>query len=143
VVGFSRSDKLAAHRSRFEALHAPALTPLVGRREEIELLLRRWQQGKAGEGRVVLLAGESGTGKSRELRALKSYLAREADKLSWLFLSERRQLMTRQAGIGSCGQPPNERDLNQIHIAMAHGGRSSALQRDRLLSRVLQTGAVS
>ena len=47
-----------------------ALTPLVGRQEEIELLLRRWHQAKLGEGRVVLLAGEPGIGKSRIAESL-------------------------------------------------------------------------
>src|SRR6267154_485344 len=51
--------------SRFEARRARALSPLVGRQEEIELLLRRWDQAKLGEGRVVLLSGEPGIGKSR------------------------------------------------------------------------------
>ena len=51
--------------SRFEARRAGALSPLVGRQEEMELLLRRWHQAKAGEGRVVLLSGEPGIGKSR------------------------------------------------------------------------------
>ena len=41
--------------SRFEALHAAALTALVGREEEIELLLRRWSRAKTAEGQVVLL----------------------------------------------------------------------------------------
>jgi DNA-binding SARP family transcriptional activator/tetratricopeptide (TPR) repeat protein len=50
--------------SRFEALRAGS-TPLVGREEEMEVLLRRWQQAKGGEGRVVLLSGEPGIGKSR------------------------------------------------------------------------------
>lgn len=50
--------------SRFEALRSNA-TPLVGRDEELDLLLRRWQQAKSGEGRVVLLSGEPGIGKSR------------------------------------------------------------------------------
>ena len=50
--------------SRFEALRSEA-TPLVGRDEELELLLRRWQQAKAGDGRVVLFSGEPGIGKSR------------------------------------------------------------------------------
>jgi class 3 adenylate cyclase/tetratricopeptide (TPR) repeat protein len=51
--------------SRFEALRAAALTPFIGRQEEVELLLRRWHQAKLGEGRVVLLAGDPGIGKSR------------------------------------------------------------------------------
>jgi class 3 adenylate cyclase len=50
--------------SRFEALRSEA-TPLVGRDEELDLLLRRWQQAKAGEGRFVLVSGEPGIGKSR------------------------------------------------------------------------------
>src|SRR5262249_20780954 len=44
--------------SLFEALHATGLTALVGREEELELLLRRWSKTKAGEGQVVLLSGE-------------------------------------------------------------------------------------
>lgn len=50
--------------SRFEAAHETKLPPLVGREEEIELLLRRWQLAKRGEGRVVMLTGEPGIGKS-------------------------------------------------------------------------------
>src|ERR1700756_4718322 len=59
--------------SRFEALRSEA-TPLVGRDEELELLLRRWQQGKAGEGRVVLVSGEPGIGKSRLTATLSQRL---------------------------------------------------------------------
>jgi DNA-binding SARP family transcriptional activator len=51
--------------SRFEARRAGALSPLVGREEEMELMLRRWDQAKDGEGRVVLISGEPGIGKSR------------------------------------------------------------------------------
>src|SRR5204862_1501364 len=62
--------------SRFEALRS-GTTPLVGRDEELDLLLRRWQQAKAGEGRVVLLSGEPGIGKSRLTAALHEKLAGE------------------------------------------------------------------
>jgi class 3 adenylate cyclase/DNA-binding SARP family transcriptional activator len=55
----------AAGVSRFEARRRGAPTPFVGRQEEMDLLLRRWDQAKAGEGRVVLLSGEPGIGKSR------------------------------------------------------------------------------
>jgi class 3 adenylate cyclase/predicted ATPase len=51
--------------SRFEALRGSALTPLVGRDEEIELLLRRWARAKTDDGQVVLISGEPGIGKSR------------------------------------------------------------------------------
>ena len=56
--------------SRFEALHATRLTTLVGRDEEMDLLLRRWSKAKTGEGQVVLLSGEAGIGKSRLTAAL-------------------------------------------------------------------------
>jgi len=63
--------------SRFEALHAGGLTELVGREEELELLLRRWGRAKTGEGQVVLLSGEAGIGKSRLTAALLERLADE------------------------------------------------------------------
>ena len=63
--------------SRFEALHATGLTALVGREEELELLLRRWARAKTGEGQVVLLSGEGGIGKSRLTAALLEHLATE------------------------------------------------------------------
>jgi class 3 adenylate cyclase len=48
--------------SRFAAQHMTRLTPLLGRDDEIELLLRRWRQAAQGEGRVVVLTGEPGIG---------------------------------------------------------------------------------
>ena len=67
----------ASVESRFEALHASGLTELVGREEELELLLRRWSKAKTGEGQVVLLSGEPGIGKSRLTAALLERLAGE------------------------------------------------------------------
>ena len=63
--------------SRFDALHAAGLTALVGREEEIELLLRRWSRAKTAEGQVVLLSGEAGVGKSRLTAALLERVAPE------------------------------------------------------------------
>ncbi|MES2193935.1 MAG: BTAD domain-containing putative transcriptional regulator, partial [Pseudomonadota bacterium] len=63
--------------SRFDARRGTVMSPLMGRQEEIELLLRRWGQAEAGEGRVVLLSGEPGIGKSRIADAL---LVRLEDK---------------------------------------------------------------
>ena len=63
--------------SRFEALHPTALTPLVGRDEEMDLLLRLWQRAKAGEGQVVLISGEAGLGKSRITAELEERLRPE------------------------------------------------------------------
>jgi predicted ATPase len=67
----------ASVESRFEALHGRGLTDLVGREEELELLLRRWSRAKTGEGQVVLLSGEAGIGKSRLTAALLERLATE------------------------------------------------------------------
>ena len=63
--------------SRFDALHASGLTELVGREEELELLLRRWSKAKTGEGQVVLVSGEPGIGKSRLTASLLERLASE------------------------------------------------------------------
>jgi class 3 adenylate cyclase/predicted ATPase len=68
----------SAVASRFEALRGSALTPLIGRGEEIGLLLRRWARAKAGDGQVVLLTGEPGIGKSRLAVALSQCLAAES-----------------------------------------------------------------
>src|SRR5208282_267301 len=61
---------------QFEALRS-GTTPLVGRDEETELLLRRWAQAKAGNGRVVLISAEPGVGKSRLAEALAERIATE------------------------------------------------------------------
>jgi predicted ATPase/class 3 adenylate cyclase len=66
----------SAIESRFEALHTEQ-TPLVGREEEMELLLRRWRQAKEVEGQVVMLSGEPGIGKSRISAALLERLSNE------------------------------------------------------------------
>ena len=67
----------ASVEGRFDAFHASGLTQLVGREEELELLLRRWSKAKGGQGQVVLLSGEPGIGKSRLTAALLERLAAE------------------------------------------------------------------
>jgi class 3 adenylate cyclase len=63
--------------SRFEALRGSALTPLIGRDEEIDLLLRCWARAKTGNGQVALISGEPGLGKSRITAALEERLHAE------------------------------------------------------------------
>jgi class 3 adenylate cyclase len=63
--------------SRFEVAVRTGLTPLVGREQEVSLLLDHWERAKAGEGQVVLLSGEPGIGKSRLLQVLSERLAGE------------------------------------------------------------------
>jgi len=76
--------------SRFEALRSEA-APLVGRDEELELLLRRWRQAVAGEGRVVLLSGEPGIGKSRLTAEILQRIEGEPHSRLRYFCSPHRQ----------------------------------------------------
>src|SRR5206468_2831346 len=69
-------------RSRLEAVGSTGLTPLVGREQEVGLLLERWAQVKEGLGQVVLLSGEAGIGKSRLVQVLKDQVATEPQ--AWL-----------------------------------------------------------
>src|SRR6478752_4152302 len=62
--------RASSAEGRFEAMHATGLTELVGREEELEILLRRWSKAENGQGQVVLLSGDPGIGKSRLTAAL-------------------------------------------------------------------------
>ena len=72
--------------SRFEALRGTSLTPLVGRAQELTLLLDRWEQAKDGEGQAVLLSGEPGIGKSRLVQTLAREARGHAAHRSQLFM---------------------------------------------------------
>jgi class 3 adenylate cyclase/predicted ATPase len=63
--------------SRLDVAQPRGLTPLVGREQEVGLLLERWAQVKAGHGQVVLLTGDAGIGKSRLVQMLKEHVAHE------------------------------------------------------------------
>jgi class 3 adenylate cyclase len=76
--------------SRFEALHASGLTELVGREEELDLLMRRWSKAKTSQGQVVLLSGEPGIGKSRLTAALLERLTSEPHMRLRYFCSPQR-----------------------------------------------------
>jgi class 3 adenylate cyclase len=80
----------SATTSRFEALRS-GRTPLVGRDEEIELLLRRWAQTTTGDGRVVLISGEPGIGKSRLTAALFEHIGTEPHTRLRYFCSQHHQ----------------------------------------------------
>ncbi len=70
--------------SRLDVAAAAGLTPLVGREQEVALLLDRWELVTEGHGQVVLLGGEAGMGKSRLVQVLREELAE--DPQSWLEL---------------------------------------------------------
>jgi class 3 adenylate cyclase/tetratricopeptide (TPR) repeat protein len=63
--------------SRLDVAQPRGLTPLVGREQEVGLLLERWAQVKDGQGHVVLLTGDAGIGKSRLVQILKDHIANE------------------------------------------------------------------
>ena len=69
VVGFEVLGERPAD-SRFEARRPGRPPPMVGRDQELALVLERWRQAAAGEGQAVLLVGEAGIGKSRLVRAV-------------------------------------------------------------------------
>ena len=86
-------------------MHPGGLTALVGREEELELLLRRWARAKTGEGQVVLLSGEAGIGKSRLSAALMEGLAAEPHTRLALFLlaaAHRQRFLSDHRAVRTC-----------------------------------------
>jgi class 3 adenylate cyclase/tetratricopeptide (TPR) repeat protein len=71
IVGEGKAE------TRFEALHGAHVTPLVGRGEELDLMLSRWRLAQGRAGQVVLISGEPGIGKSRLVLALRERLQAE------------------------------------------------------------------
>jgi class 3 adenylate cyclase/tetratricopeptide (TPR) repeat protein len=119
--------------SRFEAKSGPALLPMVGRDQELALLLERWTQAKAGEGQGVLLVAEAGIGKSRLTRAMLDALADEphtriryqcspyhADSALWPVI----QQLTRAAGIAT--DDPSDARLDKLEALLARAGNAAA-----------------
>ena len=128
--------------SRFEALHATALTALVGRDEEFDLLLRRWQRAKAGEGQVVLLSGEPGIGKSRLTVALMESFGGEAHARARYFCSPQHAdsalhpiigQMERAAGLAHDDDPHAKLDKLDAMLAQT----SASIQNASLFAEML------
>jgi class 3 adenylate cyclase/predicted ATPase len=71
-------------QTRLDIAAPRGLTPLVGREEEVALLVRRWAQARTGQGQVVLLSGEAGIGKSRLVQVLQDHVVREPHtRIEW------------------------------------------------------------
>ena len=128
--------------SRFDAFHATGLTELVGRDEELDLLLRRWSKAKTGEGQVVLLSGEPGIGKSRLTAALLERLATEPHTRLRNFCSPQRTdsalyptigQIERAAGFAHDDTPQMKLDkLDALLVQSATSPQDAALLADML-----------
>ena len=127
---------------RFEALHASGLTALIGRDEELELLLRRWSRAKTGEGQVVLLSGEAGIGKSRLTAALLENVASEPHTRLRYFCSPQHTdsafypiigQMERAAGLGHDDTP--QAKLDKLDAVLAQ--TSTSIQDTALFAEML------
>jgi class 3 adenylate cyclase/tetratricopeptide (TPR) repeat protein len=90
-VEVSRVLRESAVESRFTAQHGADLTPLVGRELELATLKRCWRQAKSGAGRIVLISGEPGIGKSRLAQTLVMRLRGEPHASLRLFCSPHHQ----------------------------------------------------
>src|ERR1700723_498358 len=123
----------ASVEGRFDAMHASGLTELVGREEELDLLLRRWSKAKSGEGQVVLLSGEAGIGKSRLTAALLERVATEPHTRLRYFCSPQHTdsafypiigQMERAAGLGHDDTP--QARLDKLDTVLAQTSTSTA-----------------
>jgi class 3 adenylate cyclase/predicted ATPase len=134
LAGFSEPARAyqilgpSTEEDRFEALHGAGLVPLIGREQELALLLDRWERVRDGEGQVVLLSGEPGIGKSRLVRALRERLAGETYTPVSHFCSPFHQtsplhpvidLLERAAGFKRDDGPPEKLDKLEALIAEA------------------------
>jgi class 3 adenylate cyclase len=132
----------ASIESRFDALHASGLTELVGREEELEILLRRWSKAKTGEGQVALLSGEPGIGKSRLTAAVLERLMTEPHTRLRYFCSPQHTdsafypiigQMERAAGFAHNDAPQARLDKLDAVLALA----STSVQDAALLAEML------
>jgi len=113
--------------SRFEALRATS-TPLIGRDEEVDLLLRRWEQAKRREGCVVLVSGEPGIGKSRVAQTLLERLTGEPHIRLRYFCSPHHQdsafypsITQLERAAGFRRDDTDEQRLNKLEAVLAQG----------------------
>jgi class 3 adenylate cyclase/ABC-type lipoprotein export system ATPase subunit len=146
IEGFVRAWaalRSSSIESRFDALRVGGLTELVGREEELELLLRRWARARNGEGQVVLLYGEPGIGKSRLTAALMERLEAEPHARLRYFCSPQHidsalypiiSQIERAAGFAHEDTAPEKLDKLDALLAKSSTPRQDAAQFAEMLS---------
>jgi hypothetical protein len=124
----------SAIESRFEAMRT-AMTPLVGRDEEIDLLLRRWVQAKGGDGQVVLITGEPGIGKSRIAQSVVERLSGEPHTRLRYFCSPHHQdsalypsIAQLERAAGFRRDDTDDQRLDKLEAVLLQGTNDSARQ---------------
>jgi class 3 adenylate cyclase/tetratricopeptide (TPR) repeat protein len=115
--------------SRLEAMSERPLTSLVGRHDELDLLLSLWERARSGEGQVVLVTGEPGIGKSRIAESLADRVADGPHaRLRWFCSPHHRETalypciahLARAAGFESEDSPDHKlRKLRQTLIQVS------------------------
>jgi DNA-binding response OmpR family regulator/class 3 adenylate cyclase/predicted ATPase len=120
-----------ATEDRFEALHGPHAADLVGRDEELALLLRRWEEAKSGDGCVVLISGEPGIGKSRIVKAMRDRIGVEAYAHARYFCSPHHRdsalhpiIAQLQRSIGFRREDTAEQRLIKLEAALAQATKN-------------------
>jgi class 3 adenylate cyclase/predicted ATPase len=133
----------SSQASRFDALHSGRLTPLVGREQEIGLLLRSWATAKEGQGQVVLLSGEAGIGKSRLIAGFLERLRDEPYARLRYFCSPQHMdsalypiigHLTRRARLDREDNAKTKLDKLDALLAMSGGSREDAMFLAEMLS---------
>jgi predicted ATPase/class 3 adenylate cyclase len=134
LKGFDRPQtvwqvtRVSAVDSRFEALRATN-TPLIGREEETDLLTRRWEQARRGEGCVVLISGEPGIGKSRIAETILERLSNVSHHRLRYFCSPHHQdnalfpsIVQLERAARFRRDDTNEQRLDKLEAVLAEGG---------------------
>ncbi len=78
-VDVFRVTGVSAAKSRLDVEELKGLTPLIGRQQEMNFLMTRWEEAKNSQSRVVLLNGGAGMGKSRLIRELRDTALRDGE----------------------------------------------------------------